>query len=64
MASTTCYYGYVSGMLTAAALQPLDNIKMTLILPPQQADTLVQFRPQSLQGCQIPAHRARTQIIL
>ena len=36
MASTTCYYGYVSGMLTAAALQPLDNIKMTLMLPPNK----------------------------
>lgn len=36
MSNNTCYYGYISGMVTAAALQPLDNIKMTLILPPRK----------------------------
>lgn len=34
MTNNTCYYGYISGILTAATLQPLDNIKMNLMLPP------------------------------
>lgn len=28
------YYGYLAGTTTAAVLQPLDNIKMALIVPP------------------------------
>jgi hypothetical protein len=28
------YYGYLSGLVTAVALQPLDNIKMVLMMPP------------------------------
>jgi hypothetical protein len=36
MSKKTGYYGYVTGMVTAAALQPLDNIKMALILPPSK----------------------------
>ena len=35
MSSVHGLYGYLSGMATAAILQPLDNIKMSLILPPQ-----------------------------
>lgn len=34
MSTNTCYYGYISGLITAFTLQPLDNIKMTLMLPP------------------------------
>lgn len=29
-------YGYLAGTTTAAVLQPLDNIKMALILPPNK----------------------------
>lgn len=29
-------YGYLAGMTTAATLQPLDNIKMALIVPPNK----------------------------
>jgi hypothetical protein len=36
MTKKSGYYGYVAGMATAAALQPLDNIKMALIVPPHQ----------------------------
>lgn len=36
MSSSAGYYGYVSGIVTAAALQPLDNIKMALIIPPSK----------------------------
>lgn len=36
MTNNTCYYGYLSGILTATTLQPLDNIKMTLMLPPNK----------------------------
>jgi hypothetical protein len=28
-------YGYIAGMTTAAVLQPLDNIKMALMIPPK-----------------------------
>lgn len=28
------YYGYLVGIVTATTLQPLDNIKMALIVPP------------------------------
>ena len=28
------YYGYLAGLLTTVTLQPLDNIKMALIVPP------------------------------
>lgn len=30
------YYGYLAGTTTAAVLQPLDNIKMALIVPPNK----------------------------
>ncbi len=30
------YYGYLAGTTTAAVLQPLDNIKMALIVPPSR----------------------------
>jgi hypothetical protein len=30
------YYGYIAGTTTAVMLQPLDNIKMTLIVPPKK----------------------------
>lgn len=30
------YYGYLAGTTTAAVLQPLDNIKMALIVPPSK----------------------------
>jgi hypothetical protein len=30
------YYGYLAGTTTAAILQPLDNIKMALIVPPNK----------------------------
>jgi hypothetical protein len=30
-------YGYLSGFTTAAALQPLENVKMVLMLPPKDA---------------------------
>lgn len=36
MSTNACYYGYASGIVTAAALQPLDNIKMALIIPPSR----------------------------
>jgi hypothetical protein len=28
-------YGYLAGMSSAALLQPLDNIKMVLMMPPK-----------------------------
>lgn len=31
-------YGYLSGLATAFALQPLENIKMVLMLPPKNAN--------------------------
>jgi len=34
--SNAVYYGYASGLITAATLQPLDNIKMTLMIPPNR----------------------------
>ena len=34
MSINTGYYGYLAGMITTFTLQPLDNIKMTLIIPP------------------------------
>lgn len=32
--NNSIYYGYFSGLITAATLQPLDNIKMTVMVPP------------------------------
>lgn len=31
-------YGYVSGFITSVTLQPFENIKMVLILPPKDVD--------------------------
>lgn len=36
MAGKNGYYGYLAGTTTAAILQPLDNIKMALIVPPNK----------------------------
>ncbi len=37
------YYGYVAGTTTAAVLQPLDNIKMALIVPPNKLSLSTNF---------------------
>lgn len=29
------FYGYMAGMFSALLLQPLDNIKMVLMMPPK-----------------------------
>lgn len=34
----TCYYGLMSGLITAATLQPLDNIKMAIMIPPSKLE--------------------------
>lgn len=34
----TCYYGLMSGLITAATLQPLDNIKMAIMIPPSRLE--------------------------
>lgn len=36
MPSNNGYYGSLAGAATATLLQPLDNIKMTLIVPPNK----------------------------
>lgn len=36
MGKSNGYYGYLAGTTTAAILQPLDNIKMALIVPPSK----------------------------
>lgn len=36
MAGKNGYYGYIAGTATATVLQPLDNIKMALIVPPNK----------------------------
>lgn len=36
--SNSCYYGLLSGLITAATLQPLDNIKMTIMIPPSRLE--------------------------
>lgn len=30
------FYGYLAGIINAALLQPLDNIKMALMFPPKE----------------------------
>ena len=41
--SNTGYYGYAAGITTAAVLQPLDNIKMALIVPPSRLNLTPNF---------------------
>jgi hypothetical protein len=36
MGKNNGYYGYLAGTTTAAILQPFDNIKMVLIVPPNK----------------------------
>jgi hypothetical protein len=39
MAQVNVLYGYLSGMSAAVALQPLDNIKVALMVPPKDLQT-------------------------
>lgn len=43
MAGKNGYYGYLAGTTTAAVLQPLDNIKMALIVPPNKLTLSTNF---------------------
>lgn len=43
MPSNNGYYGSLAGTVTATLLQPLDNIKMTLIVPPNKLELSSNF---------------------
>lgn len=43
MASKNGYFGSVAGTVTVTILQPLDNIKMALIMPPNKLELSSNF---------------------
>jgi hypothetical protein len=45
------YYGYLAGTTTAIILQPLDNIKMTLIVPPNKLSLCSNFITNIYLAC-------------